>query len=191
MGACLERTLFYRSQWTVIVEKRTVTQPVNKFSYFHFFRRKCCTYFSFLHAAKPLFTVGFCLNLRKQTKTNEHTHTHTRCPRLFCRPAYSRSKETKSNSANPIWLLQILCDDRSHCSCLPAARYFHKVHLHIQNSNIKKSNNQSIIRRWDIIIEIQDLMTKFDINYSYLLATLLCWTKSQYTFEVILTVHRR
>jgi hypothetical protein len=50
-----------------------------------------------------------------------------------------------------IWLRQILWDDRSYCNCLTVARYFHKVHLHIQNSIIEKPNNQSNIRQWNII----------------------------------------
>jgi hypothetical protein len=149
-GTCLGKTLFYHWQRTVIVEKRTVTQPVKKCSYFHVFRRKFCTYFSFLHAAKPLFTVGFCLLLRTQTKTNKRTHkdkhTHVVLISSVGLPTHETKKRNRTRSIHvQICLRQILWDDVSHCNCLPAARYFHKVHLHIQNSNTEKSNNQSFV----------------------------------------------
>jgi hypothetical protein len=119
-----------------------------------------------------LFTVGFCLLLRTQTKTNKRTQTHTQTHVvLSCSVGLPTHEAKKRNRTRPIhvqiWLRQILWDDRSYCSCLTAARYFHKVHLHIQNSIIEKPNNQSIIRQWDIINK--DSGSTYKIRYRLLL----------------------
>jgi hypothetical protein len=169
VGTWLRKTFVNYWQWTVIVEKLIVIQLVNKFSPFQVFRLQFYTHFLFLHAAMPLFTVGFYLLLRAQTKTNKYTHTHTRCPQLFSHMAEEVGLPTHEAKTvlEPSQSTCKSCYDRSYEMAVLSANVYLQRDISTNFTSMYRTaplNNQtikqSVIRRRDIIKKIHDLLKK-------------------------------